>query len=113
MKDSRLKILPNLRPRCLGVCWRSEALRSEPGSTQLTLWGTIPVDDTGANEGLAIEDPAEFAATLFRRLLEVRGIAIYGKDRTRHTELANLTTFTSTVVAGGGGGDHALTSPAG
>ncbi len=104
--DNRLMTTPSGSGRRIYI-------NREPGSTQLTLWGTIPVDDTGANEGLAIEDPAEFAATLFRRLLEVRGIAIYGKDRTRHTELANLTTFTSTVVAGGGGGDHALTSPAG
>jgi D-alanyl-D-alanine carboxypeptidase/D-alanyl-D-alanine-endopeptidase (penicillin-binding protein 4) len=89
-------------------------INREPGSTQLTLWGTIPADDSGANEGLAIDDPAEFAATLFRHLLEVRGIVVYGKDRTRHTELASLSTFTSTVVASGGGGDeHSLTSPAG
>lgn len=89
-------------------------INREPGSTELTLWGTIPIDDTGANEGLAIDDPAEFAATLFRHLLEVRGIAIYGKERTRHTELASLSTFTSNVVASsGGGGDHALTSPVG
>ncbi len=89
-------------------------INREPGSTELTLWGTIPIDDTGANEGLAIEDPAEFAATVFRHLLEVRGIAVYGKQRTRHTELANLSTFTSTVIASSrGGGDNTLTSPAG
>jgi serine-type D-Ala-D-Ala carboxypeptidase/endopeptidase (penicillin-binding protein 4) len=89
-------------------------INREPGSTQLTLWGTIPIDDTGANEGLSIDDPAEFAATLFRHLLEVRGIAVYGKQRTRHTELASLSTFTTTVVAGGGGGnEHSLTTPVG
>lgn len=88
-------------------------INREPGSTQLTLWGTIPADDTGASEGLAIDDPAQFAASLFRHLLEVRGISIYGKDRTRHTELASLSTFTSTVVAGGGGGDSRLPSPVG
>jgi D-alanyl-D-alanine carboxypeptidase/D-alanyl-D-alanine-endopeptidase (penicillin-binding protein 4) len=89
-------------------------INREPGSTQLTLWGSVPVDDPGANEGLAIDDPAQFAATLFRRLLEVRGIAVYGKQRTRHTELASLTTFTSTVLASSGGGsEHSLTSPAG
>ena len=88
-------------------------INREPGSTELTLWGTIPVDDAGANEGLAIEDPAEFAANLFRHLLEVRGIEVYGKQRTRHTELANLSTFTSTVVASRGGGDNTLTNPAG
>jgi D-alanyl-D-alanine carboxypeptidase/D-alanyl-D-alanine-endopeptidase (penicillin-binding protein 4) len=88
-------------------------INREPGSTQLTLWGTIPTDDTGASEGLAIDDPAEFAASLFRHLLEVRGISIYGNNRTRHTELASLSTFTSTVVAGGGGGDSRLPSPVG
>ena len=47
-------------------------------------------------------------------LLGVRGIEVYGKQRTRHTELANLSTFTSTVIASSrGGGDNALTSPAG
>jgi D-alanyl-D-alanine carboxypeptidase/D-alanyl-D-alanine-endopeptidase (penicillin-binding protein 4) len=89
-------------------------INREPGSTQLTLWGTMAMDDPGANEGLAIDDPAEFAATLFRHLLEVRGIAIYGKQRTRHTELASLSTFTSTVIASSRGGDeHSLTTPAG
>src|SRR5581483_11469894 len=90
-------------------------INREPGSTTLTLWGTMPMDDAGVNEGLAIEDPAQFAANLFRHLLEVRGIAVYGKERTRHTELATLSTFTSTVVASGGGGsdEHSLTSPAG
>lgn len=87
-------------------------INREPGSTQLTLWGNLPVDDPGANEGLAIEDPAEFAASLLRHLLEVRGIAVYGKQRTRHTELASLSTFTTTVLASSGGGDaHTPTSP--
>lgn len=89
-------------------------INREPGSTTLTLWGTVPMDDSGVNEGLAIEDPAEFAATLFRHLLEVRGIAVYGKQRTHHTELASLSTFTSVVIASSRGGDeHALTSPTG
>src|SRR5579864_2326467 len=89
-------------------------INREPGSTTLTLWGTMPMDDVGVNEGLAIEDPAEFAATLFRHLLEVRGIAVYGKQRTHHTELASLSTFTTVVIASSRGGDeHSLTSPTG
>jgi len=78
----------------------------EPGSIELTLWGTIPLDDAGANEALAIEDPAEFAAVLFRGLLEARGIAVYGKQRTRHTELASLSTFTVTATATAHGGEE-------
>ncbi len=48
-------------------------INREPGSTHLTLWGNMPLDDAGANEALAIDDPAEFAADLFRGLLEARG----------------------------------------
>jgi D-alanyl-D-alanine carboxypeptidase/D-alanyl-D-alanine-endopeptidase (penicillin-binding protein 4) len=89
-------------------------INREPGSLTLTLWGTMPTDDAGANEGLAIEDPAEFAATLFRHLLDMRGIIVYGRQRTHHTELASLSTFTTVVVASSRGGDeHSLTAPAG
>ena len=81
-------------------------INREPGSTQLTLWGNMPLDDAGANEALAIEDPAEFAAELFRQLLETRGIVVYGRQRTRHTELASLSTFTVTATAPARGGDE-------
>ena len=80
----------------------------EPGSSQVTFWGNIPVDDPGAHEALAIEDPASYAAQLFRQLLEERGVVIYGHARARHTELAKLQTISVTTVASaaGGGGDH-------
>lgn len=85
----------------------------EPGSNQLTLWGTIPLDDPGASESLAIEDPAEFAAMIFHQLLEQRGIVVYGDARTRHTELANLSTFSVTTIApaAAGGGDTPVRTP--
>src|SRR5215475_14795338 len=89
-------------------------INRDPGSTNLTLWGTMPLDDSGVNEGLAIEDPAKFAAKLFKHLLEVRGITIYGKERTHHTELASLSTFTTVVVASShGGNDQPFPAPAG
>src|SRR5256712_154062 len=80
-------------------------INREPGSTVLTLWGNMPLDDAGADEALAIEDPAEFAASLLRQLLETRGIAVYGRQRTRHTELASLSTFSVTAIAPSRGGD--------
>src|SRR5437660_3867448 len=80
-------------------------INREPGSTVLTLWGNMPMDDQGANEALAIEDPAEFAAKLFRSLLERRGISVYGRQRTHHTELASLSTFSVTAIAPSRGGD--------
>ncbi|HEY7616901.1 MAG TPA: D-alanyl-D-alanine carboxypeptidase/D-alanyl-D-alanine-endopeptidase, partial [Terriglobales bacterium] len=81
-------------------------INREPGSTVLTLWGNMPLDDAGANEALAIEDPAEFAATVFRQLLATRGVTIYGRERTRHTELASLSTLTVTATAPARGGNE-------
>jgi D-alanyl-D-alanine carboxypeptidase/D-alanyl-D-alanine-endopeptidase (penicillin-binding protein 4) len=81
-------------------------INREPGSTTLTLWGNVPLDDVGANEALAIEDPADFAAGLFRRLLENRGVIVYGKQRPRHTELATLSTFSVTATARGGSDEN-------
>jgi len=85
-------------------------INREPGSTLLTLWGNVPLDDAGASEDLAIEDPAEFAATLFRGLLQTRGVSVYGRQRTRHTELASLSTFTVTASAPARGGDEPMRS---
>jgi D-alanyl-D-alanine carboxypeptidase/D-alanyl-D-alanine-endopeptidase (penicillin-binding protein 4) len=85
-------------------------INREPGSTLLTLWGNVSLDDAGASEDLAIEDPAEFAATLFRGLLQARGIVAYGRPRTRHTELASLSTFTVTATAPARGGEEPVRS---
>jgi serine-type D-Ala-D-Ala carboxypeptidase/endopeptidase (penicillin-binding protein 4) len=84
---------------------RKVFINREPGSTVLTLWGNMPLNDAGANEALAIEDPAQFAAQLFRSLLQKRGIAVYGNQRTRHTELASLSTFSVTTIAPSRGGN--------
>ncbi len=89
-----------------GGTGRKIFINREPGSTALTLWGNMPLDDAGADEALAIEDPAEFAAGLFRQLLETRGIAVYGRQRTRHTDLASLSTFTITANAPARGGNE-------
>ena len=83
----------------------------EPGSTVVTVWGNLPLDDPGTTEALAIEEPAEFAAGLFRELLEKRGIIIYGHERTRHTELASLSTFTATAIAPSHGGGEGGARP--
>jgi len=69
---------------------RKFSCQPRPGSTVLTLWGNRPLDDAGANEALAIEDPAEFAAGCSAGCSEKRGIVIYGNQRTRHTELARF-----------------------
>ena len=87
-----------------GTAPRKIYIEREPGANQITLWGNIPVDDSGAHEALAIEDPATFAAQLFRSMLEQRGIVVYGRPKPKHTELAKLSTITVTAVASAGGG---------
>jgi len=89
---------------------RKVFINREPGSNQVTIWGNIPVDDAGEGESLAIEDPAEFTAQLFRSLLEQRGVTIYGRPRTRHTELASMQTFSVTTLASGGGSENSAHS---
>jgi D-alanyl-D-alanine carboxypeptidase/D-alanyl-D-alanine-endopeptidase (penicillin-binding protein 4) len=96
--DNRVMTTPT------GTGPRKIYINREPGSNQLTLWGNIPIDDQGANEALSIEDPADFTAKLFRMLLEKRGVTVYGRPRTHHTELASLSTFSVTTTASAGGG---------
>jgi D-alanyl-D-alanine carboxypeptidase/D-alanyl-D-alanine-endopeptidase (penicillin-binding protein 4) len=71
----------------------------------LEIWGNIPLDDAGAGEALAIEEPSEFCARLFWELLAKRGVVMYGRTRTRHTAVASLGTITVTANAPMGGGD--------
>jgi D-alanyl-D-alanine carboxypeptidase/D-alanyl-D-alanine-endopeptidase (penicillin-binding protein 4) len=65
-------------------------IHRDPGSKKIVLWGSLPLGDAGMKEPLAIEDPAEFVAQLFRTLLERRGIVIRGKARARHGEGAQF-----------------------
>jgi D-alanyl-D-alanine carboxypeptidase/D-alanyl-D-alanine-endopeptidase (penicillin-binding protein 4) len=81
-------------------------IQRQPGSTQLEIWGNIPLDDAGIGEALALEEPAEFCARLFWELLEKRGVILYGRTRARHTAMASLDTFTVTANAPMGGGDE-------
>ncbi len=71
---------------------RKIAIDRQPGARTITLWGTIPLDDTGDGEGLAVDDPAEFAAQTFRAMLQQRGVVVRGKQRAFHIPLANLPT---------------------
>ena len=99
--DNRILTTPAGTPRKIEI-------NRQPGSNLVTFWGNIPQDDPGERLSLAIEDPASFAAQIFRQLLEQRGVVIYGRARTRHTELANLSTIRVTAMApaAGGGGER-------
>ncbi|HWC20072.1 MAG TPA: D-alanyl-D-alanine carboxypeptidase/D-alanyl-D-alanine-endopeptidase [Terriglobales bacterium] len=65
---------------------RNIGILREPGSLEVTFWGTIPLGDPGDDEALAIEEPAMCNAQLFRDLLQQRGIAVRGKARAQHSQ---------------------------
>ena len=55
-----------------------------PGSRIVRLWGTIAADAKEDVEVLAIDDPATFAATALKQLLETRGVTVRGAARAEH-----------------------------
>jgi serine-type D-Ala-D-Ala carboxypeptidase/endopeptidase (penicillin-binding protein 4) len=59
-------------------------IHRDPGSKRIELWGEIPLDSKTEGEEIAVEDPAEFAAQIFRTLLIKRGIAVLGSSHARH-----------------------------
>ena len=65
------------------------AISREPGSRTFRLSGAIPRGAEPRKLLLAIEEPAEYAAALFARLLEARGVQIYGAVRARHAPAAS------------------------
>jgi D-alanyl-D-alanine carboxypeptidase/D-alanyl-D-alanine-endopeptidase (penicillin-binding protein 4) len=81
--DNRIVTAPPGGTKKIGI-------HREPGAKKVVLWGSLPVGDAGFKEPLAIDDPAEFVAQLFRTLLERRGIIIRGKARARHADAAQF-----------------------
>src|SRR5277367_3582194 len=59
-------------------------LTREPGSETVVLTGTFPAKATPRKLVLAIQEPAQFAATLLAHSLEERGVKIHGKIRAIH-----------------------------
>jgi D-alanyl-D-alanine carboxypeptidase/D-alanyl-D-alanine-endopeptidase (penicillin-binding protein 4) len=58
------------------------------GSLSVRLYGTLPTD--GYHAGLALQDPAEYAARAFTEILRAHGITVTGQPSARH-RLANDT----------------------
>jgi serine-type D-Ala-D-Ala carboxypeptidase/endopeptidase (penicillin-binding protein 4) len=74
------------------------AVARDPGSRVIHLSGTIPLDAPARRLTLAIEEPAEFAASLLARLLEARGVKIDGVARARHAGSPPLDTAEPQMV---------------
>src|SRR5262245_7230979 len=69
---------------------RKIGIHRDAGSKKAVIWGSLPLGDAGMKEALAIDDPAQFTAELFRAMLERHGITIAGKTRARHGEIARF-----------------------
>jgi D-alanyl-D-alanine carboxypeptidase/D-alanyl-D-alanine-endopeptidase (penicillin-binding protein 4) len=76
------------------------AVARDPGSRLIHLSGTMPLDAQTRRLTIAIEDPAEYAASLLARLLDARGVKIGGHSRARHvSDPAVDAAATQTVLA--------------
>jgi serine-type D-Ala-D-Ala carboxypeptidase/endopeptidase (penicillin-binding protein 4) len=57
-----------------------------PGSHDVRVYGAIAIGAPGLHEGLALEDPADFAARAFLGMLRQRGIVVTGTAKARHRD---------------------------
>jgi D-alanyl-D-alanine carboxypeptidase/D-alanyl-D-alanine-endopeptidase (penicillin-binding protein 4) len=55
-----------------------------PGTRDVRLWGTVPIQGRTPVLLMSIEDPAEYAAMALKRALEDRGIAVDGRAVAEH-----------------------------
>src|SRR5690348_9563803 len=60
------------------------ALTREPGASLVVVKGTMPAKGSPRKLVLAVEEPAQHAATVLKRLLEDRGVHVRGVARARH-----------------------------
>ncbi|MFP5206195.1 MAG: D-alanyl-D-alanine carboxypeptidase/D-alanyl-D-alanine-endopeptidase [Acidobacteriota bacterium] len=75
--DNRMTVAEHGVPAFPGIA-------RDPGSLLVRAWGTAPA--TGLRLGLAVQDPAAYAAIAFREALRGRGIAVDGTAQVRHNE---------------------------
>jgi len=59
-------------------------LTREPGASTVVVSGTLPAKSSPHKLVLAIQEPAEHAATMMARLLSERGVNVNGKIRAQH-----------------------------
>ena len=62
-------------------------LTREPGANRVVVKGTLPAKSAPRKLVLAIEEPAQHAAAILKRLLEERGLKVAGAARARHDPL--------------------------
>ena len=79
-----------------------------PGSLAIRLFGSVSAN--GMHEALAVEDPAEFAATALRQMLLARGVTVTGAATAWHRLPLDTEDYREEVESDGGaaaaGADH-------
>jgi serine-type D-Ala-D-Ala carboxypeptidase/endopeptidase (penicillin-binding protein 4) len=86
--ENSLAILP-------GTAAASAGVDRAPGSKTVRLYGTV--NQNGLHVALAIEDPAEYAATALRQMLLARGITVKGEARAQHRPSADTESYRAEV----------------
>jgi D-alanyl-D-alanine carboxypeptidase/D-alanyl-D-alanine-endopeptidase (penicillin-binding protein 4) len=76
-------------------------LKREPGANLVVVKGTLPAKSTPRKLVLAIEEPAQHAAVMLKRLLEERGVKIGGGAKAQHdrTDIAGESTVLAEHVS--------------
>jgi D-alanyl-D-alanine carboxypeptidase/D-alanyl-D-alanine-endopeptidase (penicillin-binding protein 4) len=92
--DGYYKIVNSVATTPAGTPARIEINRF-PGSMELDVWGNIPVNSKGDDEGISIEDPPLFIADMFRKLLEQRGVKVDGQVVVREVTPAEAASQTA------------------
>jgi D-alanyl-D-alanine carboxypeptidase/D-alanyl-D-alanine-endopeptidase (penicillin-binding protein 4) len=81
---------------------RELRVHREPGSRVIEVSGSFPIGREPEKLNVAVEEPAEHAAALLKKLLEARGVRIYGDARALHRPLPAPGSMEAVSVPGGG-----------
>ncbi|MHB1936299.1 MAG: D-alanyl-D-alanine carboxypeptidase/D-alanyl-D-alanine endopeptidase [Acidobacteriaceae bacterium] len=68
------------------------------GSRVVRLFGTLPAGGAPSHIALAVIDPAAFAATAFRQMLQARGIVVTGAATARHRPSVDTAIYEHSVM---------------
>ncbi|MES2221271.1 MAG: D-alanyl-D-alanine carboxypeptidase/D-alanyl-D-alanine-endopeptidase [Acidobacteriota bacterium] len=68
------------------------------GSHEIRLFGTLPAGGPASHIALAIIDPAQFAATAFRQMLQARGITVTGAATPHHRPSVDTAIYEQSVM---------------
>jgi len=91
--DGYYKVVDDVATTAAGTPAKIEINRF-PGSMELDVWGHIPVDSNGVDEGISIQNPPLFIGDMFRKLLEGRGVKVDGKVIVREVSPAQAASRT-------------------